>query len=285
LASPFFDYKYRIRYFLREETKTLDEIKHPSVRECAKIIGIKDGIEVVHSADLPAQSGLGSSSTFTVGMLHSLYSLNNTMVTKRQLALQAINIEQNIIGESVGSQDQTAAAFGGLNIIRFGGVNTIDVDPILISSSRIQDFQDSLLLMFVGFSRTASEIAAEQIKITPSKKYEISAMAKLCDEAQQILTDNNSSLSNLGGILHEQWKIKRSLTPLITNEYIDNIYDIAIKNGAIGGKLLGAGGGGFMLFFALKEKHAAIKTALSSYMFVPFRFDTTGSQIIYFTHS
>ena len=280
---PFFDYKYRIRYHVKEDAKSLDDIKHPSVRECAKFLGIKDGIEVVHSADLPARSGLGSSSTFTVGMLHSLYTLNNEMVTKRQLALQAIDIEQNIIGESVGSQDQTAAAFGGFNVIRFGGVNNFEIDPVVIAFDRQQEFQDNLLLVFTGFSRTASEVAAVQIELTPSKKSEISEIAQLCDEAHRILVDKSVSVDELGIILHEQWKIKRSLTPLITNEHIDKIYDVASKNGAIGGKLLGAGGGGFMLFYALKENHAAIKAALHQYMFVPFKFESNGSQIIYFT--
>jgi D-glycero-alpha-D-manno-heptose-7-phosphate kinase len=281
---PFFDYKHRIRYFLKEETQTIDEIQHPSVRECARHLNIQDGLEIVHNADLPARSGLGSSSTFTVGMLHTLYTLQNYMPTKRELALQAIHIEQERIGEAVGSQDQTAAAFGGLNQIRFNGVREIDVDPIIISQDRLHQLQDNLLLVFTGFARTAAEVAKTQIAVTPKKADELVTMKGLCDQALSYLTNPKVSLDEFGKLLNEQWRIKRGLTNRISNPKIDDIYETGLKHGALGGKLLGAGGGGFMLFYAPREYHAAIQSGLDKKMFVPFRFEFTGSKIVYFSH-
>ncbi len=281
---PYFDYKHRVRYFQHEQTHSLEEIKHPSVRECARYLNVQEGLEVVHNADVPAQSGLGSSSTFTVGMLHALHSLPNRMPTKRQLAIEAIHVEQELIGEAVGSQDQTAAAFGGINYIRFNRVREIDVDPVILSQERLLELQENLLLVFTGFSRSASEMAKLQIAVTPHKTIELAAMTDLCDQALNCLTDEQKSLDEFGRLLKEQWRIKRGLTEKISNPEIEGIYDLAIKNGAIGGKLLGAGGGGFMLFYARKEQHESIRTALHRRMFVPFRFDFTGSKIVYFSH-
>ncbi len=281
---PFFDYKYRIRYFHKEETRTIEEIQHPSVRECARYLNIQDGLEIVHNADLPAQSGLGSSSTFTVGMLHTLHTLQNYMPTKRELALQAIHVEQDRIGEAVGSQDQTAAAFGGLNQIRFNGIREIDVDPIIISEDRLHQLQENLLLIFTGFARTASEVAKNQIAVTTNKIDELRAMKSLCDQALGYLTNPKVSLDEFGKLLSEQWYIKRGLTKQISNPKIDEIYETGLKYGALGGKLLGAGGGGFMIFYAPKERHSAIQLGLNSKMFVPFRFEFTGSKIVYFSH-
>ena len=281
---PYFDYKHRVRYFQHEQTHSLEEIKHPSVRECARYLNVQEGLEVVHNADVPAQSGLGSSSTFTVGMLHALHSLQNRMPTKRQLAIEAIHVEQELIGEAVGSQDQTAAAFGGINYIRFNRVREIDVDPVILSQERLLELQENLLLVFTGFSRSASEMAKLQIAVTPHKTIELAAMTDLCDQALNCLTDEQKSLDEFGRLLKEQWRIKRGLTEKISNPEIEGIYDLAIKNGALGGKLLGAGGGGFMLFYARKEQHESIRTALHRRMFVPFRFDFTGSKIVYFSH-
>ncbi len=281
---PFFEFKNRVRYFLKEETQTINEIRHASIRECSKFLNIKSGLDVVHTADLPARSGLGSSSTFTVGMLHSLHTLQNHMPTKRELAIQSIHVEQELIGESVGSQDQTAASFGGLNYIRFNSVNEIDVDPIIISYERLNELQENLLLVFTGFARTASEIAASQIVSTPEKVHELKAMQSICDQALHYLVDHKCSLDQFGKLLNEQWYIKRNMTAFVSNTAIDDIYSTGIKNGALGGKLLGAGGGGFMLFYAPKEKHSLIQSALHEKLFVPFRFESTGSKIIYFSH-
>lgn len=281
---PFFKYKNRVRYYRHEETATLDQIKHPSVRECAKYLNFEKGLEIVHNADLPAQSGLGSSSTFTVGLLNALHALRNYMPTKRELALEAINVEQNLIGESVGSQDQTAAAFGGLNKICFNGIKKIDIEPIIISNERIATLQDNLMLIFTGFARNASDFAQKQIEVTPQKEKELNTMMGICDEGLKRLTDSKQSLDEFGKLLDKQWKIKRSLTDQITNKDIDAIYAAGMAAGALGGKLLGAGGGGFMLFYVPKEKQIAVKEVLKSKLFVPFRFEFTGSKIIYYSH-
>ena len=282
---PFFNYKHRIRYYLQEVAEKLDDIKHPSVRECAKFLNIDKGIEIVHNADLPAQSGLGSSSSFTVGLLNALYALQNYMPTKRELALEAIHVEQDLIGESVGSQDQTAAAFGGLNIINFNGGRDFDVDPIIVSNERRTELQENLMLFFTGFARIASEVAKTQIKVTPKKEKELNTILEICREGLKSLTDSKQSLDNFGELLDEEWKVKRSITKKISHKDIDDIYDAGIKAGAIGGKLLGAGGGGFMLFYVPKDQQEKVKTALKSKLFVPFRFENTGSKIIYYSHT
>jgi D-glycero-alpha-D-manno-heptose-7-phosphate kinase len=281
---PFFEYKNRIRYYKKEETKSIAQIEHPSVRETALFLGIEEGFEIVHSADLPAQSGLGSSSTFTVGLLNALHGLKNCMPTKRQLALESIHIEQRLIGEAVGSQDQTAAAFGGLNKISFSRSNIIDVDPVLISNERLLELQEHLLLCFTGFARTASAVAQKQIEQTHLKTQELLAMRELCEKALVVLTDANKPISEFGQLLDSQWRIKRKLTDLISNNQIDEIYNKGMESGAIGGKLLGAGSGGFMLFFAPPNKHGDIRAALRDKLFVPFRFENTGSKIVYFAH-
>ena len=281
---PFFKYKHRIRYYLHEETNSLENIKHPSVRETAKFLNIDKGIEVVHNADLPARSGLGSSSSFTVGLLNAFYGMKNYLPTKRELALNAIHIEQNMIKENVGSQDQTAAAFGGLNRVHFSKDNIIDVDSILISPSRLKKLQNNLMLFFTGFARNASDIAEEQIKLTMKKKEELKKIYEICSEGFSVLNDKNRSIDEIGYLLNKQWLIKRTLTNKITNDNIDEIYKIGIKAGAIGGKLLGAGAGGFILFYVPKGNQDNVKKALNKRLFVPFRFETTGSKIIYHSH-
>jgi D-glycero-alpha-D-manno-heptose-7-phosphate kinase len=282
---PFFDYNYRVRYYYNELVKAVDDIKHPSVRACIKKLGIISGLDIVHNADLPAQSGLGSSSTFTVGLLNALYALDHYMPTKRELALEAINIEQNILKENVGSQDQTAAAFGSFNRIRFGGGQEVAVEQIIIPPGRLSELQGNLLLFFTGFTRNADSVAAEQIKATPQKTRELLCMLDLVDQAQSILLSKSESLDAFGKLLHEQWKIKRSLSSLISNSCIDEIYDSAIRAGALGGKLLGAGSGGFILFYCPTSTRKKVKDALSRLLHVPFRFEHTGSQIVYYSHS
>ena len=281
---PFFEYKHVIQYYLKEQVNSLEEIRHPVVREASKLLEINKGIEMVYNADLPARSGLGSSSTFTVGFLNALYAFKNQMVTKRELALNAINLEQNIIGESVGSQDQTMAAFGGFNLIEFNKQKTFEVRETFVSNERLKLLEENLILCFTGFSRTAEKIAKYQIETTPSKEKELNEMIEILIEAKEILNNEKISLDEFGKLLNEQWFLKRSLTEHITNPAIDDIYEAAINSGAIGGKLLGAGGGGFMIFYAKKENHSKIKESLKNKLFVPFRFEKTGSQIIYFSH-
>lgn len=284
---PFFDYSYRIRYTKREETKTIAEIQHPSVRECLKLVNLNHGVEVVHNADLPAMSGLGSSSAFTVGFLNALYALKGQITTKRQLALDAIHVEQDMIKENVGSQDQTITAFGGLNKIEFGGQQKIGLYPITVEQSKLETLQKHLMLVFTGFSRNASQIAEEQIRKTPENKQELKAMMAMVDEAVNILNGSPERFVDFGKLLHETWEIKRKLTPYITTPFIDEVYQAATEAGASGGKLMGAGGGGFMLFFVKPELQDRVKeklTGLSSgkLLYVPFKFESLGSQIIYY---
>lgn len=280
---PFFDYKYRIRYTQREETQTIAEIQHPSVRECLNFVDVDNrGVEIQHNADLPAMSGLGSSSAFTVGLLHALYALKGKMVTKRQLALDAIQVEQDRIKENVGSQDQTISAFGGFNKIEFGGLQKIAVYPVTIPQSKLDSLQDHLMLFFTGYSRSASNIAGEQVKKTPAKKRELKVMMDMVPEALNILSGSQDRLKDFGRLLHEAWQIKRSLTPFITTPVIDEIYKVAIEAGALGGKLLGAGGGGFILLFVEPELQHNVREKLNKLLYVPFRFECLGSQIIYY---
>ncbi|MFC2006276.1 kinase [Chloroflexota bacterium] len=279
---PFFDYNYRIRYTLREETKTIAEIKHPSVRECLNFINLDYGIEIQHNADLPAMSGLGSSSAFTVGLLNTLYALKGQLTTKRQLAMEAIHIEQDMIKENVGSQDQTAAAFGGLNRIEFGGRRKIWVQPVTLKQGKLDHLQSHLMLFFTGFPRNASDVAAEQIKKTPEKTKELKAMMEMVEEAVTVLNGNKNGYTDFGKLLHESWTVKRSLTEQVSSPVIDEIYQAAMEAGALGGKLLGAGGGGFMLFFAQPEIQHLVREKLNKLLYVPFNFHDLGSQIIYY---
>jgi D-glycero-alpha-D-manno-heptose-7-phosphate kinase len=279
---PFFKYKYLIRYSQREEAVEINEIKHPSVRECLNFINLNFGVEIQHNADLPAMSGLGSSSAFTVGLLNALYALKGQLTTKRQLALDAINIEQNIIKENVGSQDQTIAAFGGFNRIEFGGTRKIWVSPITLEQSKLDFFQSHLMLYFTGFPRNASEIAAEQIKTMPQKIKELERMMEMVGEAVSILNGPQDAYADFGRLLHENWLLKRSLTARITTTEIDEIYAAARGAGALGGKLLGAGGGGFILIFALPEKRQKIREKLGKLLYVPFKFHDLGTQIVYY---
>ena len=282
---PFFDYNYRFVYSKSEHVQDISEIQHPSIRETLRFMDSDKGLEIHHDADLPARSGLGSSSSFTVGLLNAMYAMKGKMVTKRQLALDAIHVEQDLINENVGSQDQTSAAFGGFNKIEFGGEQQIQVQPITIGAKKSQALQDHLMLFFTGFSRIASEIAGEQIKKTPDKTAELNQMRDMVDEAIGILNSSDSDITDFGRLLHESWMIKRSLTDKITTSEVDKIYETAMQAGALGGKLLGAGGGGFILFFVEPEIQPMVKEKLKNLLHVPFKFDTLGSQIIYYAPS
>ena len=280
---PFFDYKNLIRYRIREETQSIDEIKHPAVRECLRFMGIDRGVEIVHTSDVPARSGIGSSSSFTVGLLNALYALKGKIITKRQLASDAIHVEQKLIKENVGSQDQVATTFGGFNKIEFGGEEEFYVYPITIQQEKIDILQSHLLLFFTGFSRNASNIAVEQIKQLNNKISELSAMKQMVGEAISILDRDSNDLTDFGKLLHESWIIKKNLTSLITNGRINEIYEVSIKAGALGGKLLGAGGGGFILLFAKPEYHNHIKEKLKNLIYVPLGFEKLGSQVVLYS--
>lgn len=280
---PFFPYRHRIRYYEQEEVNNLEEIRHPSVRESALFLDYERGLEVVHNADLPARSGLGSSSTFTVGMLHALHALQGYIPTKRELATQAIHVEQDRIGESVGSQDQVAAAFGGLNHIRFWQ-SSFEVEPITISPERLATLQSHLLLCFTGFARTASEIAVEQIARTKENANLLREMSAITSDGLELFRSPEFSMTDFGQLLDRQWTAKRQISDSITNRELDEIYDAGMQAGAYGAKLLGAGGGGFMLFVASPETQQKIRGTLGKKMFVPFRFESTGSSVVYYSH-
>ncbi len=281
---PFFEHKHRIIYSQMEQVQDIDEIRHPSVREAMKFMGITEGIEIHHDGDLPARTGLGSSSSFTVGLVHALYALKGIIPSKMQLALDTIHIEQERIKENVGSQDQTLAAFGGFNRIDFSREHHIEVQSVTIKPQRLERLQDHLMLFFTGFSRTASQIAGEQIKQIPNKKRELTEMQRMVDEAINILNGNNDLL-DFGKLLHESWQLKRSLTNKISTPYIDYVYETATRAGATGGKLLGAGGAGFILFFVKPELQPEVKESLHGLLHVPFQFENLGSQIIFYEPS
>ena len=288
---PFFDFNYKIRANEQQQAKTIAEIKHPSVRACLAFTKINERIEMQHNGDLPAMSGLGSSSSFTVGFLHALYALQGQKdISKMRLASDAIHVEQNVIKENVGLQDQTAAAFGGFNKIEFGkrvspgaagGAEKIRVTPVSATPETLKALENHLMLFFTGFSRNASEIAAEQIKSIKEKENELHAMAAMVPEAIGILAHGPERLNEFGRLLDEAWKVKRGLSPRITNSHIDDMYTAAREAGAIGGKLLGAGGGGFMLVFAAPKDQPRIIERLGKFLHVPFRFESEGSQVIF----
>jgi len=277
---PFFEYHSRISYTKVENVIRHDEIQHPSVRACLQHLGIDEGVEIHHIADLPARTGLGTSSAFTVGLLLGLYGLRNQMRDKRTLAAEAIYVEQELLKEAVGAQDQVSAAYGGFNRINFATDGSIDVRRILASPGRIADLEKHLALYFTGFSRIASEIAQEQLRVTPQKEKELQTMLQLVDEAEDIVVNESRSLREFGHLLHDSWQIKRSLTQKISSPEIDAIYEAGVEAGALGGKLLGAGGGGFMLFFVPPEKRAALRERLKKLLCVPFTFSTKGSDVV-----
>jgi D-glycero-alpha-D-manno-heptose-7-phosphate kinase len=241
---------------------------------------ISEGVEIHHIADLPARTGLGTSSAFTVGLLLGLYALKNQMRDKHNLAKEAIYVEQELLREAVGAQDQVSAAYGGFNRINFHTDGSIEATRVLTSQSRIAELEQHLALYFTGFSRTASEIAQDQLRLTPHKTNELNAMLQLVNEAESIVTNPNRSLDEFGKLLHESWKIKRTLTPKITTSSIDEIYEAGIEAGALGGKLLGAGGGGFMLFYVPPERRQALRTRLKHLLCVPIAFSSRGSHVV-----
>lgn len=277
---PFFEYHSRISYTKVENVARNDAIEHPAVRACMQFLKIDEGIEIHHIADLPARTGLGTSSAFTVGLLNALYTLRNQMRDRHTLAMEAIHVERDLLQEAVGAQDQVSAAYGGFNRIDFSKDNSVQVRPIVAPPKRIAELEQHLALYFTGFSRTASEIAKEQLRVTPEKQTELKMMLQLVDEAESILMNERRPLADFGRLLHENWKIKRSLTHKISNDSIDEIYETGMRAGAVGGKLLGAGGGGFMLFYVNPENREALRASLRKLLCVPFSFSTRGSHVI-----
>ncbi len=279
---PFFKEKSRIVWSHIEKVMHHNDIQHPAVRAVLQYFsGEHNGVEISHTGDLPARSGLGSSSAFTVGLLNSMNALHARMSNKRELACEAVHIERDVLQENVGVQDQIAVAFGGFNKITISQSGDFAVSPVILPQARLKDLQEHFLLFFTGVSRNATDIAAEQVKSLGSKQSELKAMRKLVDDALNVVM-YDTDIREFGRLLHETWQIKRSLSPGVAPEFVDDIYAKARKAGAIGGKLLGAGGGGFMLFFAPPERHLAIKRALDDLLWVPFSFENAGSQIIFY---
>lgn len=276
---PFFEHKYRVVYSRIENCKTIDEIEHPAVRAVLKYLGCDAGLEIHHDGDLPARSGLGSSSSFTVGLLNALTALKGNYITSQDLAGKAIHIEQDIIKENVGSQDQISAAYGGFNRIEFLRDGSFRVDPVILRQERLEEFQGHLMLFFTGVSRIASEIARSKIDNIKNRTAELQLMKDSVHEAIQIL-QSSASIDELGKLLDQCWMYKRSLSDKVSSPEIDQLYDAARRAGAIGGKLLGAGGGGFMVFIAKPELQKKVREALSRLVYVPFRFDNSGSRVV-----
>lgn len=278
---PFFEYKTRVVYSREERVASIEEIRHPAAREALRYMDVDTGLEIHHDGDLPARTGLGSSSAFTVGLLHALCAWKGRIVSKMELAREAIKLEQEMIREHVGSQDQVLAAFGGFNRIDFLKDGEIRVKPVTLSRDRLAGLQDHLMMFYTGLSRTASEIAAEQVRQTPNRAKELNAMAGMVDQAERILAEDRD-LTEFGGLLHEGWMLKRGLTSKITTPEVDEAYEAARRTGALGGKLLGAGGGGFLLLFVPPGKRDAVRAALKKLLVVPVRFEHLGSQIIFY---
>jgi len=284
VLPPFFQEKSRIIWSKIEKVMEHDEIEHPAVRGVMQYLGIENGVEIHHTGDLPARSGLGSSSAFTVGLLHAMNALHGRMSSKRELACEAVYVEREILKENVGVQDQIATAYGGFNKISILQNGDFNVEPVILPQQRMEELQSHCMLFFTGVSRTASEIAKEQVKATKDKKVELTAMRQLVDEALSVLS-SSASIDEIGKLLHETWQLKRSLAASISPGFVDTIYDRARAAGAAGGKLLGAGGGGFMLFFAKPEYHAQILAALDDLLWVPFAFETAGSSLVFYDRS
>ncbi len=278
---PFFWYKSQIFWSKAEFVMANDEITHPSVRACLSFVGINDGVAIHHDGDLPARSGLGSSSAFTVGLLNALYALQGKLISKQVLAREAIHVERNLLGEPVGDQDQIVAAYGGLNQVELRTDGGFVVRPVILSADRLAAFQDHLVLVFTGFVADGPAIAAEKIEAMKHKSAELHTTRAMVDEAVEILV-GGAGMAEFGHLLHESWMIKRSLTPSIAPEPVNDIYARARRAGAIGGQLIGVGGGGFMLLCVPPERRRALLTALDGLITVPVEFDTGGSQVTFY---
>jgi D-glycero-alpha-D-manno-heptose-7-phosphate kinase len=277
---PFFEHKHRIVYSAIETVQDPAQIRHPAVRAVLMHNRPEHGLEIHHDGDLPARSGLGSSSSFTVGLLNALAAHEGRYVSKEELARDALHVEQRLIGENVGSQDQVAAAFGGFNRIEFRRSGDFDVMPVVLNRKRLEHFQSHLMLCFTGLSRIASEVARSTIDNLERRAKELDTMRGMVEDALRILRDADRPIADFGLLLHESWRLKRELSDRVSTPEIDRFYDSALGAGALGGKLLGAGGGGFMLLFVPPERQPAVRAALDGLVHVPFGFDEGGSRVV-----
>ena len=276
----FFDYSTQVVYSQIERVKSVNDINHPAVRECMKYLDMRELI-VSYDADLPARTGLGTSSSFVVGMLNAFYALKGKYAGKKKLADEAIHIERDLCKEAGGWQDQIAASFGGFNRIDFNREG-YEVSPVIISPERKRELNDNLMLFFTGFSRLSSEIQNDTKKHIQDKTKQLLEMKALVDDAERILTDRKADIDDFGRLLHETWKLKRQTGNKISTSDIDLLYERAMNAGALGGKLLGAGGGGFLLFYVPCEHQKVLIESLSKLLLVPFEFENNGTDIIYY---
>lgn len=279
ILPPFFEYKSKIITNVMEFVSNNTEIKNDITRSVLEYLRYEDGVEIFYHGDLPTKSGIGSSSTYTVGLLNALHALDGKISSKKNLACEAVHVEREIIKDNVGVQDQIAAAYGGFNKIIISKDGNFEVQPIIVPPDRLKNLQDHFLLFYTGVSRKASNIASKKMQSMKDKQKQLFDMQNMVDEAIGILT-SNKTLNEFGYLLDKTWKLKRDLASGVTNGFIDDMYSRAIKSGAIGGKLLGAGGGGFILFFVEPEYHASVKESLKEFLWVPFNFEFSGSQIL-----
>lgn len=276
----FFDYKNLLTYSKNEKTNHVEDIQHPAIREAMKYLDMHE-IRMIYDADLPARSGLGTSSSFAVGMLNAFYALKGKYADKRMLADKAIYLERTLCNETGGIQDQIAASFGGLNRIEFNDKG-YTVKPIIISNSRKKELNSNLLLFFTGFSRFSSDIQNSTKSALKSKEKQLLEMLNLVDRAEEILVDEHKNLDEFGELLDYTWRLKRGITNEISSDSINELYEKAVNAGALGGKLLGAGGGGFLLFYVKQEDQNNVKEALNNLLYVPFEFEDDGTRVIYY---
>lgn len=274
----FFDFSTELSYSQIERVKNIDDIKHPAIREAMRNLGVKN-IRLTYEADLPARTGLGTSSSFAVGMLHAFHALKGEFVTKRELADEAIFLERVCCQEEGGLQDQIAVAHGGLNRIDFNSEG-YNVKPIIILPERKRILNENLMLFFTGFSRNSFDIQKTFKTAMSDKKSSLLEMLQIVDEAEKVLS-SEGKLEEFGRLLDYSWKLKRGLTDKISTETIDLIYDKAVSKGAIGGKVLGAGGGGFLLFYVEREYQNAVRDILKDFLLVPFEFESVGTRILF----
>lgn len=276
---PFFEHKHRFVYSVIEDVVNVSDIRHPAIRGIFQWLDIQVGLEIHHDGDLPARSGLGSSSSFTVGLLNALRAHSNKYCAKASLAKDAIFVEQEVIGETVGSQDQVAAAYGGFNQITFGGDSEFVVKPVIMQPTMQRKLNEHLLLFFTGIQRFASQIEEAKLKRLGPNAHIMRRISQMVDEGLAILTSDTVDFDDFGRLLHEGWVAKSGLSPEVSSSPIDEAYQAARAEGALGGKLLGAGGGGFMLIFANPRYHQAITQRLAKFVHVPFEFENSGSTI------
>ena len=278
---PFLEHRIRVVYSKIELCHSVGEIAHPSARETLRFLKIDRGIEIHHGGDLPGRSGMGSSSSFTVGLLHALYALKGKVVGKKQLAAEGIHLEQDILKETVGSQDQVCAAFGGVNRISFLQNGDFSVQPMTLSQNRLKELNSHLMLFYTGIKRTASNVASTYVAGVEERAGLLNRMRECVEQSCEIL-NGKRDLSAFGELLHQAWQAKRGLSEKVSNPQVDALYEEALAAGALGGKLLGAGGGGFILFFVPPERQSKLRKRFSRLIHVPFEFEFSGSQIIYF---